>query len=202
MDCPVEADCLYSARKHYLDHPERWSFYVWAELEGVENPTVEQKEEYLKGDTIWGRCAWKCDNDAVDHQSVAVDFEDGSTATLNMIGGCSKASRSIHLIGTRGEIQGSIEDQKFAVRHIDMRPGQAEYSEQVVDLAVAGDTTGAFGGHGGGDMRLVADFVRFMRDEPRSISCTDLDDSVSGHLMGFSAEKAREEGRGVEIAWR
>lgn len=202
VDCPIEADCLYSARKHYLDHPERWSFYVWAELEGAGDITIEQKEAYLKGDTIWGRCAWKCDNDAVDHQSVAVDFEDGSTATLNMIGGCSKASRSIHLVGTRGEIQGCIEDQKFVVRHIDTRPGGAEYTEELVDLNVAGDTTGAFGGHGGGDMRLVADFVRFMRDQPRSTSCTDIDDSVSGHLMGFSAERAREEGRGVEIAWR
>jgi predicted dehydrogenase len=202
VDCPVEADCPYSARKHYLDHPRRWAFYVWADLEQIENPTLEQKEEFLKGDTIWGRCAFKCDNDAVDHQTVAVDFEDGSTATLNMIGGCSKAERSIHLIGTRGEIQGSIGDEKFAVRSIETRPGGPEWNEEVVDLKVVGDTTGAFGGHGGGDMRLVADFVRFVRDEPRSISCTDVDDSVAGHLMGFCAEQAREERRGVELVWR
>ncbi|MHC4914896.1 MAG: Gfo/Idh/MocA family protein [Planctomycetota bacterium] len=202
VDCPVEADCLYSARKHYLDHPGRWAFYVWADLEQVEKPTLEQKEEFLRGDTIWGRCAFKCDNEAVDHQSVAVDFEDGSTVTLNMIGGCSKAERSVHLIGTRGEIQGSIGDGRFVVRHIDTRPGGPEYSEEVVDLNVLGDTTGAFGGHGGGDMRLVADFVRFMRGEPRSISCTDIDDSVAGHLMGFCAERAREEGAGVPIVWR
>jgi hypothetical protein len=202
VDCPIEKDCLYSARKHYLDHPERWAFYVWAELEEIENPTLEQKEEYLKGDSIWGRCVWKCDNDSVDQQSVLVNFEDGSTATLNMIGGCSKAERSIHLIGTKGEIQGSIGDSKFIVRHIETRPGHREYTEELVDLNVTGDKTGAFGGHGGGDMRLVADFVSYIRGDLRSISCTDLDDSVSGHLMGFCAERAREERRGVEIQWR
>jgi Oxidoreductase family, NAD-binding Rossmann fold/Oxidoreductase family, C-terminal alpha/beta domain len=202
VDCTIEADCLYSARKHYLDHPKRWAFYVWSDLEGGSEPTIEEKEAFLKSDSIWGRCAWKCDNDAVDHQTVAVDFEDGSTVTLNMIGGCAKAERSVHLIGTRGEIQGSIGDERFVVRHIETRPGQPEYTEEVVDLNVVGDTTGAFGGHGGGDMRLVADFVSFMRGEERSISCTDIDDSVAGHLMGFCAEQAREEARGVEVNWR
>ena len=29
VDCPIEAECDYSARKHYIDHPERWKSYVW-----------------------------------------------------------------------------------------------------------------------------------------------------------------------------
>ncbi len=202
VDCPIEKDCLYSARKHYLDHPKRWAFYVWAELEEQGETTLEQKEEFLKGDTIWGRCVWKCDNTAVDHQSVVVEFADGSSATMNMIGGCAKADRSIHLIGTRGEIQGSMSDERFVVRHIDPRPGHKEYAEEVVDLNIKGDTTGAFGGHGGGDLRLVEDFVRVLRGDSRSISCTDLDDSVSGHFIGFCAEQAREAGVGVDLRWR
>lgn len=86
VDCPIEADCLYSARKHYIDHPERWGFYVWAGLEHLSNPTIEDKIASLKGDNPYGRCVWKCDNDVVDHQSVAVEFADGCTATLNKIG--------------------------------------------------------------------------------------------------------------------
>lgn len=61
--------------------------------------------------------------DVVDHQSVLIEFKDGCTATLNMVGGCSKPSRSIHLIGTCGEIHGYFEESKFMVRHIDPRPG-------------------------------------------------------------------------------
>lgn len=189
VDCPIEADCLYSARKHYLDHPERWGFYVWHPLEHLANPTIEDKIASLKGDNPYGRCVWKCDNDVVDHQSVAIEFADGCTATLNMIGGSARPTRSLHLVGTRGEIHGVMEDSKFVIRHIDPRPGH-EYSEQVVDLKIRGDMTGAQGGHGGGDSRLVADFVRTLRGEVPSISATTLDDSVSGHLIGFCADRS------------
>jgi predicted dehydrogenase len=200
VDCPLEAECLYSARKHYIDHPHRWSFYVWESLEHVVEPTLEQKIRSLETDNPYGRCVWKCDMEVVDHQSVLVEFEDGSTATHNMIGGAARPSRSIHLIGTKGEIQGVFEDRHFVVRHIDPRPGH-EYSEEVIDLDHASikgvrDMHGAFGGHGGGDLRLVADFVHVVRGEPASISTTDLQDSIAGHLIGFCADRAMEE-RGV-----
>lgn len=201
VDCPIEADCQYSARKHYIDHPDRWSFYVWDSLEHIEQPTIEDKIASLQGDNPYGRCVWKCDNDVVDHQSVAVEFADGVSATLNMIGGSSKPTRSLHLVGTRGEIQGVLEDSQFVIRHIDPRPGQ-EFSEQVVDLRQGGDMTGAFGGHGGGDMRLVEDFLKVVRGKPASLSTTSIDDSVTGHLLGFSADQARVEGRVVELQYR
>jgi len=198
VDCPIEPECLYSARKHYIDHPQRWRFYVWHCLEHIPEPTIGQKIESLKTDNPFGRCVWKCDNDVVDHQSVIIEFEDGSTATHNMVGGTSKPSRSIHLLGTEGEIQGCIEDSKFVIRGIDLRPGH-EYSEEEVDLNVAGDMHGAFGGHGGGDLRLVHDFVRVVRGEEPSICTTQLDDSVYGHLVGFRADQAMEERHVVEI---
>jgi hypothetical protein len=134
----------------------------------------------------------------VDHQSVLIEFEDGCTATLNMIGGAARPSRSIHLIGTAGEIRGCLEDSRFTILHADTRPGH-ETAEEVVDLGIQGDMVGASGGHGGGDMRLVADFVRLLNGEPRSISSTDLEDSISGHLIGFCADRSREEGRVVEV---
>ena len=198
VDCPIEAQCLYSARKHYIDHPDRWTFYVWESLEHLAEPTIEDKVDSLKTDNPYGRCAWKCEMDVVDHQSVAIEIEDGSTATHNMIGGTSRPSRSIHLVGTLGEIQGVFEDRRFVIRHIDPRPGH-EYSERLVDLDVAGDMHGAFGGHGGGDLRLVADFLRVVRGEPASISTTDIRDSVAGHLIGFCADRAMQERRVVDV---
>ncbi len=198
VDCPIEADCLYSARKHYLDHPERWRYYAWRCLEEIENPTMAQRVESLKTDNPYGRCVWRCDNDVVDHQSVLMAFADGSTATHNMVGGTSRPSRSIHILGTRGEIQGVFEDSRFVVRHIDPRPGH-EYSEEMVDLNVSGDMHGAFGGHGGGDLRLASDFVRYVRGEPTSESCTNIEDSIRGHLIGFCADEAMRAGRVVDV---
>jgi predicted dehydrogenase len=201
VDCPIEADCLYSARKHYVDHPERWSFYVWESLEHLEQPTIEDKIRSLATDNPYGRCVWRCDNDVVDHQVVTVAFEDGATAVHNMVGGAAKASRAIHLIGTQGEIQGEFEASRFVVRGIDPRPGH-EYTEELVDLAVGGDMHGAFGGHGGGDLRLMADLMRLLRGEPPSISITTLEDSVHGHLIGFAADRSRREGRAVLLDGR
>lgn len=209
VDCSIEAECLYSARKHYLDHPNRWAFYVWDALQQEVKPanlpskpytelTLEEKTAWLAADNPYGRCVWKCDNDVVDHQAVAIEFADGTTATLNMVGGAAKPSRSLHLIATKGEIQGNLEDSRFVIRHIDPRPGH-EYAEEVVDLNLGGDMTGAFGGHGGGDLRLMADFVRLVRGEQPSISTTTLADSVNGHLIGFRADQAMEEGRVVPI---
>ena len=201
VDCPIEPDCLYSARKHYIDHPDRWCFYVWDSLEHIEAPTLAQKIESLKTDNPHGRCAWKTGMDVVDHQSVMIEFEDGSTATHNMIGGTAKPSRSIHLIGTQGEIQGVFEDNQFILRFIDPRPGH-EYKDHVIDVGDKGDMHGAFSGHGGGDMRLVDDFVRVVRGEKPSLSTTNLMDSVAGHLIGFCADIAMEEHRVIAIAPR
>ncbi|MFH1568218.1 MAG: gfo/Idh/MocA family oxidoreductase, partial [Gemmatimonadota bacterium] len=58
------------------------------------------------------------------------------------------------------------------------------------------------GGHGGGDMRLVADFLRVVRGEPASLSTTSLEDSVTGHLLGFLADRASEENRSLEVEYR
>ena len=199
LDCPLEKDCPYSARKLYLDHPDRWGFYVWAGMEQLKNPTLKDKEEYLKRkDHLYGRCIWKCPNNVVDRQSVCIEFQDGCTATLNMVGGTSRPMRNIHLIGTTGEIQGIMDDSKFTVRHMDPRPGH-EYSEEVVDLNILGDMSGAFGGHGGGDIRLAADFINILQGEEPSVSCTNIYDSINGHMAGFAADTAMKDHRVVDI---
>ncbi|MFL2541944.1 MAG: Gfo/Idh/MocA family protein [Candidatus Latescibacterota bacterium] len=197
VDCPIEKECSYSARKHYIDHPERWSFYVWDSLEHIEAPTLEDKLASLET-SPYGQCVWKTDMEVVDHQSVAIEFADGCTATLNMIGGSSKPSRSIHLLGTEGEIQGNLEESTFALRHIDPRPGR-EYEEQIIDVNVQGDMTGASGGHGGGDMRLVADFLKLLDGAAPSISTTTIEDSISGHLIGFCADRSMRQSTTVTI---
>lgn len=74
-----------------------------------------------------------------------------------------------------------------------------EFSVEEVDLTKYGDTTGAFGGHGGGDPGVIADFVSVLEGNTPSISCTALADSVNGHLIGFLADQSRVENRIVEF---
>ncbi|WP_238403291.1 Gfo/Idh/MocA family protein [Paenibacillus mesophilus] len=183
QDCRIEESCQYSAKKHYLDQG-RWGFYVWENAHlGVE-PDEASKVRSLATDNPYGRCVWHCDNDVVDHQSVIVEFGKGGTASHNMIGATAKPSRTIHIVGTKGEISGVLEDGFFTIRTPDARKGH-EYSEKKVEVNVTGDS------HGGGDMLLVNDFVKVLKGETPSLSFTSLDTSVFGHRIGFAAERSR-----------
>ena len=76
---------------------------------------------------------------------------------------------------------------------------ESGWREEVVDLAIGGDKSGMTGSHGGGDLRLVEDFVRVLQGEQPSISCTNINDSLNGHLAVFRAEKSRRTGTVAEM---
>ena len=195
-DCPLVDTCVYSTKRLYIDHPDRWAFYVWDALEGKKNISIEDKIALMKSDNPYARCIYKCDNNVVDHQSVLINFESGATGTHNMVGGSAEPRREIHIIGTEGEIFGNFEESKFTVLKIDPSPDahNEECDVEEVDLRVTGDMVGAYGGHGGGDERLAADFVKFIRGEKPSLACTSIFDSVAGHLSVYLADKSRENG--------
>ncbi len=195
-DCPLVDTCDFSTKRLYIDHPDRWSFYVWDALEHIDNPTIEDKIALMKSDNPYARCIYKCDNNVVDHQSVLVNFKSGATGTHNMVGGSAEPRRNIHIIGTKGEIFGNFEESKFTVLKINPSPDahHEECDVEEVDLKVTGDMVGAYGGHGGGDERLAADFVKFIRGEEPSLACTSIFDSVAGHLSVYLADKSRENG--------
>jgi len=194
VDCKIERDCPYSALKNYVEqenfnYPRTW--------EGIEHLgpklTKEQKIESLRTDNPYGRCVWRCDNDVVDHQNLLVEFEDNSTAVHSMIGGAASARRSIHVVGTLGEIEGILGSGYFVIRFPDARPGHS-YSEERVEIHGSDQF-----GHGGGDLLLVKDFVQVIRGMPHSISTTTLEDSIYGHMIGFAADQAMAENREVTI---
>lgn len=195
-DCPLVDTCVYSTKRLYIDHPDRWAFYVWDALESKKNISIEDKIALMKSDSPYARCIYKCDNNVVDHQSVLINFESGATGTHNMVGGSAEPRREIHIIGTKGEIFGNFEESKFTVLKIDPSPDahNEECDVEEVDLRVTGDMVGAYGGHGGGDERLAADFVKFIRGEKPSLACTSIFDSVAGHLSVYLADKSRENG--------
>jgi predicted dehydrogenase len=191
VDCAIEATCPYSARKNYIEQ-RLWKDYVTYNTHLGVTISDEELAESLRTNSPYGRCVWHCDNDVVDNQTVIVEFEDGSTATHVMTGGVSKRGRSIHVIGTKGELQGEMDEGTYFIRHPDARKGH-EYSEQKIELGVSGDM------HGGGDLRLVADFVKVLKGAPPSISSTSLEKSLDGHLIGFAADQSRIESRIVEL---
>ena len=187
VDCKYVDTCNLSARRIYLDMPGRWDFYVWPELHSA---SYDEKYEYLKNESPFGKCAFKCDNNVVDHQTVMIKFTNGATGSHNMTGGCAFSQRIIRVIGTKGEINGTFESQKFTVSYINPHK-ENDHINKVYDLS---DSCSASVGHGGGDHALVADFIKYVLDDEPSVSCTSIHDSVPGHLVVFAADESMQNG--------
>ena len=195
VDCDIESDCRYSARRIHIEHG-LWGFYAWhglPEYEAGGLPSEVRMIESLATDNPYGRCVWHCDNDVVDQQTVIVQFDDGTIASHQMHTGAARPRRHIHLIGEAGEIEGVMEEGTFTIRRASPSIGAGLYTDQtdaatwwdeVVEVGLEGDM------HGGGDQRLVDDFLRLRSDGEASISTTALADSIGGHAIAFAADEA------------
>jgi predicted dehydrogenase len=192
VDCTIESDCPYSAKKNYIEQ-DMWGWYVWRDIQHLGSlPTLKQKIESLKTNNPYGRCVWHSDNNVVDHQSVMIEFENGTTVTHNMVGGSAKPCRSIYILGTKGEIRGDLEDGTYVIRYPDATKGNV-FKEELHEVEVVNDM------HGGGDLRLVEDFVSLLKGHKPSISTTKLEDSINGHLIAFAADESMESKRVVDL---
>ena len=192
-NCPLERECFYSARRLDIENPMRWANNVWHDTQS--SPTTDEEKEKIlrREDNPFSRCVYRCDINIVDHQSVLIHFRDGATGTFSMNGGATMPRRIIHVTGTRGEIHGDFERERFHVRLIAPEaPGG--YTERTLDISdfQQGDA------HGGGDRSIVLDFVALLRGERTSPGCPTLEDSIVGHRMVFLAEQSRLAGGAVQ----
>lgn len=187
VDCKYVDTCNLSARRIYLDMPGRWDFYVWPDLHDA---PYDVKYEYLKNESPYGRCAFKCDNNVADHQTVIIKFSNGATGSHNLTAGTAFSQRIVRIVGTKGEINGTFESQKFTVSYINPH-NDDDHISKVYDLS---EECSASVGHGGGDHALVEDFIKYVRDEETSPSCTSIHDSVAGHLVVFAADESMDNG--------
>jgi predicted dehydrogenase len=187
LNCPVERDCIYSARRLYLEHPQRWANNVWRECGHAGCSEEEKQRILLEKDNPYSRCVYRCDLQIVDHQSVLVGFADGATGTFSMTGGAAAPARHIHITGTRGELSGIFEEKRFTVSRIDPE-AEGGMVRRVVDAPVAL----SWDAHGGGDQAVVQDFIALLTGTGVSPCCTTLEDSMAGHQIVFLAEKSRE----------
>jgi predicted dehydrogenase len=193
--CAVEPTCNYSARRLYVDHDLGWGG-AWESFVEPEKLMREDKLRSLATDNPHGRCVWRCDNTVVDHQCVIVEWANGVTATHNMWGGASRACRKIMIMGTTGEIEGDLDEGTLTIRNHDP---DAERSFRAETIDVRQIDAASVGGHGGGDHRLIADFLARIRGDSASLASTRIEDSLTGHLIAFAADSAMLEHRVVEV---
>ena len=126
----------------------------------------------------------------VDHQIVSMEFENGAVATLNM-NAFNRGGRYTRIYGTKGEIYAHMRDQQIKVFTFDGR------GEWMVNVREVDETIN--GGHGGGDQGIIGEMYDYFVDQYTGFRAADINISVDNHLIGFAAEKARNEGTVVDV---
>lgn len=192
--CPHQNDCPYSAKLLYTEYPQRWVNRVYDDSSVSRSEPAELLQLLASSENPYGKCVYYSNIKIVDHQSVLVEFEDGAIGTFSMNGGAAQSGRTVHIVGTRGEIEGTFEEQRLSLRRIapSMPGGRAE---TVIDVSAQQKGNA----HGGGDERVLLDFYALMNHEKASVSCTSLRESVTGHRIVYAAEQSRTSGTEVEI---
>ena len=185
--CPHSGSCPYYAPRFYLEHPK-------ARADGFCQMLCAQatRENLLQALRTgpYGRCVYRCGNDAVDHQAVCMEFEDGAVATLMMCAFTEECNRTLHLMGTRAELWGDMERGRITVQPLGGQPRSVPVKAPKTQYAY---------NHSGGDYCLIRDFVRAVGENDPRRSRSSAAQSLQSHLICFAAEKARRGGVGCEL---
>ncbi|HAU36745.1 MAG TPA: oxidoreductase, partial [Phycisphaerales bacterium] len=187
LDCGVEAQCPYSAKRIYLERFH--AGHTGWPLDVITSDLTEAGVLAALRDGPYGRCVYDCDNDVVDHQVVNIEFDDGPTATFTMTAFTEMSDRKTRIFGTRGRIEGDGR----TLRVLDFL---TDHEETIDTRAPAGSI---LGGHGGGDYRLMQGFVAAVGEQDPAKILSGPAETLESHLAVFAAERARREGRVVEI---
>ncbi len=176
--CPHSPGCFYDARRYTTDK-RRWLAMLRPDADKL---TDEEILSWL-ATSPWGRCAWRCDNDAVDHQVLALEFADGLTATFTMT--AFDSGRRLTINGTEAVLRGGP--------GLTDGPGGAELwlrnhrTGETEPIEIPDDSAPGYEGHGGGDFGLVNALDGLLATAPP-------DEWFESHLIAFAAEQSRLDG--------
>lgn len=188
--CPHAGTCFYDAMR-YAGDQRPWLHNVDPALAATGGP--EEIRAWLRT-SPWGRCAWRCGNDAVDRQVVAMEFAGGAVATLTMT--AFDYGRDTTIRGTTGVIR--LGDQVKALGGHDLVVERFGAAREVHDAVIA---DGGYAGHGGGDGGLVAALAdELAKPDARSMT-TGIHASLESHRIALAAEASRRAGgKPIELA--
>lgn len=169
--CKVEQSCAYSALQIYLRDRKRLYVFDMPDNKSTWDDFILEK---LKT-TDYGRCVYRMDNDQPDHLTVNMLFENGVTAAFSMEAHVSYEGRRTRIMGSKGDIFGNMET--FVMTDFKTR--------KRTSWKMKTDT------HGGGDHRLVRDWIQAVSQQDESLLSSSIEVSIESHLMAFAAEKSR-----------
>ena len=95
-------------------------------------------------------------------------------------------SRTIKIVGDKGELRGHMEKDEIEIFHF-----SSSRSSRIT-------LPDHYGGHGGGDRGIVRDLMIHLNDKSVRFS-SNLEDAMQSHLMAFAADRSRLEGRIIQM---
>lgn len=186
--CPVGETCPYNAVKLYLKSDSDW--FRSASTKMV-NPNDDDVKKAISS-TQYGKCVFRCDNNVVDHQVVNLLFDGGVTVSFTMCA-FNKGGRTIHIMGTKGEIEARLEDNKPIQIYTFADKAVSEY-----DYAAMGGE-GQAGGHSGGDEGIMEAFYNYIANGEAGKNICTVERSLKNHYIAFAAEHSRRSGAVINV---
>jgi predicted dehydrogenase len=184
--CPQSESCPFYAPRFYLDGKDSWQASILRRVVSQENRDAAVLEALKSGP--YGRCVYRCDNDVVDHQVVSGVFENGATFSFTMSAFTADGGREIYIMGTKGDLQGVMEEPKLVVTDF--------LTQERTEILLDGTAVS----HGGGDAGIMRDMVQLLQTGEASSHAAAVNVSVQSHLMALAAEKARVEHAVIDMA--
>jgi predicted dehydrogenase len=185
--CKAKENCPFDAEKIYITNKKIGvanGYKSWPLDVVALHPSVDSITEAIKTGP-YGRCVYYCDNNVVDHQVVNLEMTDGSNVHLTMSGFTATGSRYAKFMGTKGEI---IADMSTNIIKL------TRFGEDTVEIDVS-KIANDFSGHGGGDNRMVSEFLDLLiYDKEPTSAITSVEHSVESHYCALAAEESRLSG--------
>lgn len=177
IDCKIEKSCIYSALKLYVNTDlTKWP----AKAIPAEHYVKAHLNEIRKGP--YGKCVWRSDNNVVDHQVVALEFEGGVTATFTMSGFTSFIGRQTRIHGTKGDLFFDEASQSILITKFGS--GKEEKFSFEPDPHTHPE-----------DREIVGIWIEaIVQNDPDRI-LVDTREALKTHAIVFAAEKSRLESR-------
>ena len=171
LDCQEAATCFYHRNVGEARDGLYAKFYLEAEkLDGY----------------IVDRCIFDPDADIYDNASVIVEYESGKRTTYNLSLFGAEHDRKFTVTGSEGKIEASLTKREIVLVR--------RHTKDVIKHALQADT----GGHGGGDARLMDDFLDLVQHGRKPLA--DADAGMWSTLAGLAAERSIETGQEVALA--
>ena len=186
--CPVGDTCPYNALRYATDMRYPWLPMVY---DRAREASADEITAWLRT-SPWGRCVYHCDNDAVDRQVLALEFEGGVTGTFAMT--AFATGRHLEICGTKGVLKGGESYRQHFGTHLILLPHEGDPVRYTVQAA-----DGGYELHCGGDAGLVDALYDEMTKPPGAPLEAGIESTVHSHLIAFAAEESRLSGRVVNL---